>query len=247
MRHIFIFLFLFSAASANAQKFPACPKRVPLAGQQLNKSIQDRSDYELYNTPIITSFHPIGWSADGKAAYLTWSEGETGAKMGVIIFDAETNSIADSWFDNFGGEKYLTAEQVELLWKGDKDSILPLLNQYKIVSDTGKLYSDFPFSTGTKEEKKDFTMEYYSHKLAADNRFDDSLFLMCGVRYKNNTDSIRMRIGGYHALYAFPTGLWLSPDKKHGLLLIVICNGKQQGDDPPHTLEFETIAIKFPE
>ncbi len=246
MKKIILLLLLFPSF-LRAQKYPAFPKRVALALQQANKPLQDRTDYEYFNQPFVANFHPIGWSKDGKAAFLEWSEGEGSCYMRVIIYDAIKDTVAGSWSEDFGDENKMTIEQIQALWPRDKDSILPLLLKFQIVADTHQLYMDFPFDYTSGKTKKEFTMEYMHHSLQGDNHFSDSLFLMCGVRQNNKTDSLRLRLGGYKALELFPSGMWMSPDRKYGLIMVVSVNGKQHRDEPPHTIEFQPKAIKLPE
>jgi hypothetical protein len=233
-------------ARFTTQNYPAFPERVLLANISPSKPIQERNESEFRDS-FVANFHPIGWSKDGKAAYLTWSEGEFYADMGVIIYDAVNDSIVASWFDDFGEEDRLTIEQVRLLWKSDKDSVLPLLNKYQIVADANALYRDFPFSYSTEKNKKDISVEYSTHVSVLDERFQDSLFISCMINTNEKTDTLKMRYGNYYDVDIFPAGIWMSPDKKYTLLAIITETGGQHGTELPHNIEFNFKAIKLPE
>ena len=227
----------------HAQTYPAFPQRQALAGRESSKPLQDRSDYEYYNQPVVANFHPIGWSADGKAAYLFWTEGVKKAQMGVVVYDAVKDTIAGKWFDDFGDENRLLAEQVEVLWGRDKDSIFPLLKKFNIVADTGVLYHDFPFVTSINKKVCNFSMEYSMHNAIDNPVLEDTIYMKSMIMRDNKTETQQLKAGGFRASMIFPSGLWMSPDKKYALVAVVSDNGEQL----PHVMTFQFRAVKLPQ
>jgi hypothetical protein len=136
---------------------------------------------------------------------------------------------------------------VRLLWKSDKDSVLPLLKKYKIIADTNALYHDFPLSFSTGKNKKEISIEYSTHISDIDERYEDSLFVMCVVNKNEKADTVKMRFGNYYDVDIFPAGIWMSPDKKYTLLAIVAETGGQHGTEFPHNIGFSFKVMKLPE
>jgi hypothetical protein len=230
-------------AFIHAQNYPAFPERKALAGREGSKPLQERSDYEYYNQPVVANFHPIGWSADGKAAYLCWSEGLKKAQMGVIVYDAVKDTIAGKWFDDFGDENRLLAGQVVVLWGRDKDSIFPLLKKFNIVADTNTLYRDYPFTVSINKKSCNFTMEYSMHNAIDNPVIEDTIYMKSMIQCDNKTEAEKIKAGGFRSSNIFPSGVWMSPDKKYALVAIVSDNGEQL----PHVMTFQFKAIKLPD
>lgn len=247
MKRLLFFILLIPGivSAQNAWNFP---QRVAIAGLSPSIPNQDRNielDAAGYFSSYVENFHPIGWSQDGKAAYLTWSESEFYCHMGVIVYDAVHDSIAGKWFDDFGETNELTSEQIIVLWKRDKDSIQPLLKRFKIITDTLALYSDFPFSCKVGNTKKDFTSEYSQHTSAIDNRYFDSISIVCEISHENKTDSIKMIFGNFYDVAIYPSGIWMSPGRKYALLVLVLESGGQHGTENPHNVYYEFRAVKL--
>ena len=246
----FLFLILITPGILSAQKNWTFPKRLTIGGLEASIPNQERNmelDPAGYFSAYVENFHPIGWSLDGKAAYLTWDEGEFYCHMGLVIYDAVHDSIAAIWFDNFGETNAITSEQIFALWKRDKDSLQPLLKHYKIVADTNALYSDFPFSYEEGKIKKDFNLEYSLHTSTIDNRYYDSISLICEISQATKTDSVQLYFGNFYDVDLHPSGIWMSPERKYALLVLVIETGGQHGTEAPHNIEYVFKTMRLPE
>lgn len=246
----FSFLLLLLPLLLPAQNQYTFPKRVALAGIEPSIPNQERNaelDPAGYFSAYVENFHPIGWSNDGKAAFLTWSEGEFSCHLGLVIYDAVKDSTIASWWDDFGDDNQLSSERVENLWKLEKDSLLPLLKRFHIVQETHASYYDFPFSLKNGTQNKSFGMEYSLSVSKDDERFHDSISLTCEITENQKTDSVKMKLGNLYALDISPTGLWISPDQQYALLILFTEDGGQHGDEPPHSFHYYFHALKLPD
>ena len=136
MRKILLFLLpvLLPAFYCSAQCL--FPVRLEIANLSPSIPNADRDPDEnanAYYSPYVENFHPIGWSNDGKAAYLVWGESPESCHFGVLVYDVQKDTIAGKWFENMKDNTILDAKQVPLFWERDKDSILPLLKSFNII------------------------------------------------------------------------------------------------------------------
>jgi hypothetical protein len=248
MKKALLFLILFPSI-LQAQEPWTFPPRVTVAGEAPSLPNAKRNfekDPDAYFSSYIQNFHPIGWSADGKAAFLLWGESEFMSRFSVIIYDAASDTVAAEWHNHFELGEWLSPEQAELLWKRSADSILPLLKRFRIIP-SGAIYNDFPFHYNTAAGERYFSVSSSIHVSPYDERFHDSISISCITRNGNRIDSLRIGKGDYYALSISPAGLWMSPDRKFALVIISAEHGGQHGDERPHSIYYSVKTLALPE
>lgn len=243
-RNFLLSLFLLLLAPAFAQTAYPLPKRVAVDNiepSMPNSSRNEENPQSLFQN-YTANFHPIGWSNDGKAAYMIWSENEMESTFGVVVYDAVKDTIAGKWFENMGDNIYLEEEQIPVFWSRDKDSIVPLLTRFHIIAQDSIVYKDFPATFGLYT----YTMEYMTHTSLYDDHFydridGDCITVISGVN--SASASAKISWSGFYDVNIQPGGLWVSPDGKYALAVIVTESGGQHGAMPPHLISYEVRAF----
>lgn len=247
MKKILLLLLLSFALQTQAQW--TFPPRVTVAYGTPSLPNAERNyeqDADAYFSSYVQNFHPIGWSNDGKAAFLVWGESEFMSHFRVIIYDATRDTIAAEWRKHFELEEWLSPAQAKLLWERDKDSIIPLLERFSIIP-SGAIYNDFPFHYNTGKDERCFSADYSLHVSPYDERFHDSISITCTIRNGLQIDSVRIESGDYYALSISPAGVWMSPDRQFALVVISAEHGGQHGDERPHAIYYRMKMLRLPE
>ena len=238
-RNFLLILFLLPVLLAAQNAYPL-PKRVAvdnISPSMPNSSRNEENPQSLFQN-YTANFHPIGWSNDGKAAYMIWSENEMESTFGVVVYDAVKDTIAGKWFENMGDNTYLEEEQIPAFWSRDKDSIVPLLERFHIVAQDSTIYKDFPATFGLRT----YTMEYTMHTSPYDDHFYDGIAGDCVTILSGvNSSSANAPItwNGFYDVNIQPGGLWVSPGGQYALAVIVVETGGQHGALPPHLITYE--------
>jgi hypothetical protein len=225
-----------------AQTTYTFPPRVEVSHIQTGMQNSERKDNEDFFQNYHESFHPIGWSENGKAAYLVWSEGEFGAHFGVVVYDVVSDSVAGSWFLEMGETADLHEDQVALLWKQHADSIYPLLRKHKIVQQARANYADLPAAFSSRK----FSVEFAPKISPMDERFKEGVKGNCMITSGNKTDTVAFHWTGFYDVDIQPAGIWLSPTEKYALVVIVCETGGQHGDLPPRNIRYVFRSLKLP-
>ncbi|MBI3511306.1 MAG: hypothetical protein HY064_11625 [Bacteroidetes bacterium] len=242
MNRIIILFFIFFSATPMLHSQCAFPKRVDIA--KLSPSIPNSErdpdyNFAVYNSPYVENFHPIGWSPDGKAAYLVWGEHRSSCKFGVVVYDAMKDTLAGKWFENMDGTNLLDEKQVPAFWERDKDSIQPLLKKFHINCSDTINYVDFPIM----KNNSTWSIEYTLAPAKDDNRFFEGMT----ATIVTPGDSVHINDPHIRALDIQPTGLWFSPNGKYALLIIYTETGLGNGVNAPHDFNYLAKGIRVPQ
>ena len=240
LKRIFLLNVLLLPLLVAGQTTYPLPKRVAIdniAPSMPNSTRNSENPQSLFQN-YTANFHPIGWSDDGKAAYMIWSENEFEAMFGVVVYDAKNDSVAGKWFESMDDNPFLEEEQIPVFWNRDKDSIVPLLERFHIIPQDSAVYKDFPATFGLYT----YTMEYTMHPSPYDERFydridGDCITVLSGVN--SSSASAKISWGNFYDVSIQPGGIWMSPDGNYALAVIVTESGGQHGDLPPRLISYE--------
>ena len=148
----------------------------------------DRFDTEENWGSNYNDFYPIGWSVDGKIAYLTIIEYQSGIGGFVcqfIIKNMKNDKVIDSIDFDFSDASFIKKN-----WHNDSLSIHYLLNKHKIQNDG---FGKFNFSSSTKSFKIIFAKGNNKYKLST-FLYPDSINLIADLDYG---DWDKLYYGGY--------------------------------------------------
>ncbi len=186
---------------------------------------------------LIDKIYPIGWSKDGKFAYITEpaDEGSGFYLFELVVFDAVNNKIAWSWKPEDSEEGNLSTT-----WKKNYSLFKEKLNEYQIEQDDnielkkGKTTfkgNEYQLVLDTKTETDpDFGFDLIKEIKITIN----SPELGTKEIYNSKTDEYSMYIG------AFVPGYILSP---YNGRIVVLCQLEQAGyEGPPNIVFFQLIG-----
>ncbi len=186
---------------------------------------------------LVDKIYPIGWSKDGKFAYITEpaDEGSGFYLFELVVFDAVNNKIAWSWKPEDSEEGNLSTT-----WKKNYSLFKEKLNEYQIEQDDnielkkGKTTfkgNEYQLVLDTKTETDpDFGFDLIKEMKITIN----SPELGTKEIYNSKTDEYSMYIG------AFVPGYILSP---YSGRIVVLCQLEQAGyEGPPNIVFFQLIG-----
>lgn len=186
---------------------------------------------------LVDRIYPIGWSKDGKFAYITEpaDEGSGFYLFKLVVFDAVNNKIAWSWKPEDSEEGNLSAT-----WKKNYSLFKEKLNEYQIEQNN---------NIELKEGKTTFKGNEYQlvldTKTETDPDFGFDLIKEIKITinspelgtkeiYNSKMDEYSMYIG------AFVPGYILSP---YNGRIVVLCQLEQVGyEGPPNIVLFQLIG-----
>ena len=201
---------------------------------QLPKELQYVENQEDF---LIDKFYPIGWSKDGKFAYITEPADEASGYylFEIVVFDAVNNKVAWSW-------KLPETEKGDLksTWENNYSMFKEKLNEYKIEQNnnielkkgkTSYKGNEYQIVLDTKTQPDpDFGIEIIKEIKISIN----SPELGTKQIYDSKADEYSMNIG------AFVPGYILSP---YNGKIVVLCQIEQAGyEGPPNVVYFELIG-----
>ncbi|HTL83066.1 MAG TPA: hypothetical protein VL651_15240, partial [Bacteroidia bacterium] len=192
-----------------------------------------------FYSPYIENFHPIGWSADGKAAFLVWGEGTDNCHLGMRIYDAVKDTTIAVWNEDMSGSTILESEQIPAFWKRDADTIGKILHKYHIVSSKAD-YNNFPFS----KNKDQYLVEYFILPCENSTRYFSGIDGNCVIYSNGENDSTHIHMSGFHAVDIQPTGIWFSPDGTYSLLVGYYETNYSEARDNPHSFSYFVKKLK---
>lgn len=186
---------------------------------------------------IVDKLYPIGWSKDGKFAYITEpADEESGFYLfEIVIFDLINNKTAWSWKPGASEEGNL-----ETTWKENYELFKSSLNKYKIVQK-----NSFNLQKGKTTYKDNNYQIVLDTKTATQPDFGIDIIKNIkisisseelGIKeiYNKPTEDYDMILG------AFAPGYLLSPNDGR---IVVICQLERIGaEGPPNTVYFELIG-----
>ena len=224
---------------------------VEITDQDINTSSAKQKDYIPgdYNLPkeliytekqgnfLIDKFYPIGWSDDGKFAYITEpaDEGSGFYLFKLIVFDAINNKVAWSWKPEESEEGNLAST-----WKSNYTLFKKKLNEFRISQEnnitlkTGKTSfkgNEYQIVLNTKtEQDPDFGFEIIKEIKITIN----SPELGTKQIYQSKADEYSMNIGAYIPGYI---------QSPYNGKIVVICQLERPGyEGPPNIVFFNLIG-----
>ena len=186
---------------------------------------------------LIDKIYPIGWSKDGKFAYITEpaDEGSGFYLFELVVFDAVNNKIAWSWKPEDSEEGNLSTT-----WKKNYSLFKEKLNEYQIEQD-----DNIELKKGKTTFKGNEYQLVLDTKTETDPDFGFDLIKEIKITiispelgtkeiYNSKTDEYSMYIG------AFVPGYILSP---YNGRIVVLCQLEQAGyEGPPNIVFFQLIG-----
>lgn len=232
-----LFVLNVSTLFLGAQTVYPFPARVPVERIEVSMPNSNRNEEMPMSLlqDYTQSFHPIGWSADGKAAYLVWGELDASSTFGVVVYDAANDSVAGKWFENMGDNRFLEQDQIEAFWQRDKDSIVPLLERFKIIPEEKAAYADFPAHFDGTE----YTIEYSLHTSDKSEYYYDQITGTFVVVNNQTVNRTGFSWNGYFDFNIQPAGLWMSPDRKFAITVIAMESPGLHESGHPHSVWYE--------
>ena len=243
--------FLFEDDNNKSTKQDDSSSTVEITEQDIKNTSTNQTPYvpEDYSLPVelnyleksgdflIDKIYPIGWSKDGKFAYITEpaDEGSGFYLFELVVFDAVNNKIAWSWKPEDSEEGNLSTT-----WKKNYSLFKEKLNEYQIEQDDnielkkGKTTfkgNEYQLVLDTKTETDpDFGFDLIKEIKITIN----SPELGTKEIYNSKTDEYSMYIG------AFVPGYILSP---YNGRIVVLCQLEQAGyEGPPNIVFFQLIG-----
>lgn len=202
-----------------------------------------------YLTSLTNNFYPIGWSSDGKLAYIEEPADEACGcyKFKLIIQNLKTNKTFWQWnFEgNTGGD-----EDVKFIWNKHKKLFTKKLQIAKIIQNNFRVLNKFPLIINKKKydviakvemfESEDFgTMVKQSHIFVTDNKNKKKL-----IATKNHTklDKERKVLMSWTE-DAKITGYLKSPFENRIAVFYQLIQRGWEG--PPNVVEYELIGVNL--
>lgn len=162
-RLLFLILALaFLQVSVFAQgKLFSQPKHLLLLGENLVENEDD------YNRLLREKFYPIGWSKDGKFAYLTEPADEACGCYFAEIFIVDLRSDKVLWSGKYTSEGENKPDNLKDHWRKNQKRFSNKLNQYKIIQ--SKNFANLTESFTSKNDS--FQVDLFSDVKLSDDAY----------------------------------------------------------------------------
>ncbi|MEA2043489.1 MAG: hypothetical protein U9N85_13190 [Bacteroidota bacterium] len=219
-------LFIFHACDNEEET----PENNPKPFKTQTYSIPDKTNYiQETSRGLYDQFYFIGWSDDGKVAYIKEPADEaTGFYFfNFIVYDTESNEQLFEWKIDTEDEQY--EGNLEQTWENNRELFSKTLNKYKIYQSGGG-FAAFPLMLNGKNYTIEQDTKYKTHEYFS---FDVVSQATISLKQEEETKQIFSKQYPEDLIIDIKTlGIIINPDKSKGLLLI---EEKQRGyEGPPH-------------
>jgi hypothetical protein len=203
------------------------------------------TEYKYLDAPgnrLYDRFYFIGWSKEGKAAYITEPADEaTGYYfLDFIIIDTRTDEKVFEWTIDTGDASY--EGTLSQTWEKNKELFSRELNKHKIYPIEADM-KKFPLNAEGQTYSLSHDIQYEKHEY-----FPMDVVSRAEIFLQNETKKQKIFTKKYDAdlkLNVKGTYCVLSPFSDDALLLIA---EEQRGyEGPPHLIRLELTGFEFPE
>jgi len=212
------------------------------SSQQYNRPDSELKYLDTPGDRLYDRLYFIGWSKDGKAAYITEPADEaTGYYFfNFIILDSKTDKQLFEWKIDVDDASY--EGSLKQTWQNNHKLFTEELNKYKIYPGKGDM-KKFPLTIESQNYSIAQNVEYEKHEYFPFDVVSRAEFFL---QNENQKQSIFKK--NYDAdlkLNVKASGCILSPYSNDALLLIA---QEQRGyEGPPHLIRLKVSGFEFPE
>jgi hypothetical protein len=190
---------------------------------------------QFYGNGIRYQFFPIGWSANGKFAYIQIpaNEGSDYDHIEVIIKDLITDKIVDS----YSSKDYPSQENLlTTVWPYFHSGLLPLLKKHQIIPGNGTDLKPLPFRFN------DISYDFHLY-----NKYDMNEIAAASIHLKKNNELDKKiyaeRYEEYKPMSSKIAGYLQSPFENRVAVFFIQEHRGFEG--PPNVISFDLIGCQI--
>ena len=210
--------------------------------QQYNRPDSELKYLDTPGDRLYDRLYFIGWSKDGKVAYITEPADEaTGYYFfNFIILDSKTDKQLFEWKIDVDDASY--EGSLKQTWQNNKERFSEALNEHKIYPLKADI-KKFPFNVEDQTYSLSHDIEYEKHEYFPFDVVSRAEFFLQNDNQKKSI--FQKKYDADLKLNVKATGCILSPYSNDALLLIA---EEQRGyEGPPHLIRLEVSGFEFSE